>query len=87
MLLQAASDREAFITALNEQLARPHRGGTGSDPGELCQALDPHIRDLRRVLVAKYHPRLLPSILWLAAQGVSALVLVDHALRHKAQCE
>jgi len=75
MLKQASVDRESYIKSLNEQLARQASGGTGPDLGELYQALAPHTRDLRRVLVAQYHPRLLPSILCLASLGISVEVL------------
>ena len=75
MVQTAAVDREAYISKLNEQLARQQSGGSGPDLGEFEQAFEPHIRDLRRVLVAKYHPRLLPSILWLASLGGSVEVL------------
>ncbi|RFC47929.1 MAG: Glycosyltransferase involved in cell wall bisynthesis [Verrucomicrobia bacterium] len=75
MVQNAAVDREAYIAKLNEQLARQQSGGSGPDLGEFQQALEPHIRDLRRVLVAKYHPRLLPSILWLASLGIAVEVL------------
>ena len=77
MLKQASVDREAFIKSLNEQLARRESGGTGPDLGEFHHALEPHTSDLRRVLVAKYHPRLLPSILWLASLGISVEVLAS----------
>ena len=72
---QASVDREAYIANLNEQLARRETGGAGPDLGEFGRALEPHGRDLRRVLVLKYHPRLLPSILWWSALGLSVEVL------------
>ncbi len=75
MLKQAGIDREDYIKSLNEQLARRASGGTGPDLAEFLRAFEPHTRDLRRVLVAKYHPRLLPSILALASRGVSVEVL------------
>jgi hypothetical protein len=77
MMENASVDREAYIAKLNEQLARQSAGGTGPDLGEFLQAFEPHTRDLRRVLVAKYHPRLLPSIFCLAALGVSVEVLAS----------
>lgn len=74
-LKQAAVDREVYIANLNEQLARRESGGAGPDLGEFGRALEPHCRDLRRVLVLKYHPRLLPSILWWSTLGISVEVL------------
>ena len=74
---KASVDREAYIANLNEQLARRESGGTGPDLGEFYRALEPCTRDLRRVLVAKYHPRLLPSVLGLAALGVSVEILAS----------
>ena len=75
ILKQASLDRETYFKSLNEQLARQENGGTGPDLDEFHHALEPHTRDIHRVLVAKYHPRLLPSILWLASLGVSVEVL------------
>ena len=75
MLKQASLDREAYIANLNEQLARRETGGAGPDLGEFGRALEPHSRDLRRVLVLKYHPRLLPAILWWSTLGISVEVL------------
>jgi hypothetical protein len=75
MLKQAAVDRESYITNLNEQLARRETGGTGTDLTEFGRTLAPHCRDLRRVLVLKYHPHLLPTILWWSAMGISVEIL------------
>jgi len=77
MLKQAGVDREAYIANLNEQLARRETSGAGPDLGNFGQALEPHCRNLRRVLVLKYHPRLLPSILWWSILGLSVEVLAS----------
>ena len=77
MLKQAAVDRETYIANLNEQLARQETGGPGPDLGEFGRALERHCRELRRLLVLKYHPRLLPAILWLATLDVSVEVLAS----------
>lgn len=77
MLKQAGVDREVYITNLNEQLARRESGGTGPDLGEFGLAFEPHCRDIRRVLVLQYHPRLLPSILWWSTLGLSVEVLAS----------
>ena len=76
-LKQAGVDREVYIANLNEQLARRETGGAGPELGEFGQALEPHSRDLRRILVLKYHPRLLPSILWWSTWGISVEVLAS----------
>lgn len=72
---QASLDREAYINGLKEQLARHNAAGPGSDPFALFLSLRPHAHELRRLLVAKYHPALLPAVLCLAAQGVIVEVL------------
>ncbi|MDI1248197.1 MAG: glycosyltransferase family 2 protein [Lacunisphaera sp.] len=77
LVKQVAVDRETYIANLNEQLARRETGGAGPDLGEFGQAFAPHCRELRRVLVLKYHPRLLPSILWWSTLGISVEVLAS----------
>lgn len=72
---QASLDRETYITDLKRQLARRNGGGTASDPVAMHLALRPHARDLRRLLVANYHPALMPAVMCLAAQGVNIEVL------------
>lgn len=74
---QASLDREAYVSSLKDQLARPQTGGSGPDLAQLHLALVPHGRDLRRMLVARYHPALLPAILSLSALGVSIEVLAS----------
>ncbi len=65
-----AAEREAVIAGLNQQLAgladtaRFNTAETGA-------ALAPYGRHLRKLIVAKYHPRLLTQILWLSAMGTS----------------
>ncbi len=77
MLKQVAVDRETYIANLNEQLAGRETGNAGPNLGELGRGLESHGCELRRLLVLKYHPRLLPTILWLAALGVSVEVLAS----------
>lgn len=72
---QASVDREAYIASLKDQLAKQHTGHGGPDLASLHLALAPHGRDIRRLLVARYHPALLPTILCLSARGVTIEVL------------
>lgn len=73
---QASVDRENYVSSLKQQLAAQHSGGhAGPDLSKLHEALIPHGRELRRVLVARYNPALMPLILSLAAQGASIDVL------------
>lgn len=73
---QASVDREAYVASLKEQLATQSTdGGGGVDLAQLHQALLPHGAAIHRLLVARYHPALLPMILSLAAQGVNVEVL------------
>lgn len=76
-LKQASVDREGYIAELSEKSARSERGGSGPDLGEFGRALEPHCHGLRRVLVLRYHPRLLPSILWWSTLGLSVEVLAS----------
>ncbi len=72
---QDAVNRETYIANLTEQLSRRGPGGGGADLAEYGAALEPPSRGLRRVLVLKYHPRLLPAILWWSAVGLSVEIL------------
>ncbi len=73
---QAAVDREAYVASLKLQLAGRTEGKSGGpDLARLHHALLPHGREIRRLLVARHHPALLPLILSLSAQGVSIEVL------------
>lgn len=75
MLKQASVDREAYIATLNEQLSRPAAGAAGPDLGQLRNALEPFSRGIHRLVVLKYHPRLLPMIFCFSSLGVSVEVL------------
>ncbi len=74
---QASIDREAYVSSLKEQLAQQQTGGGGPDLAQLHLALVPRGRDLRRMLVARYHPALLPTILSLSSLGVGIEVLAS----------
>jgi len=67
---QALAARDATIATLTTELAvRPVAPVEFAAP-EVRAALEPFARHLRRVMVVKYHPRLLPHILWLSALGI-----------------
>jgi GT2 family glycosyltransferase len=58
------------IADLNHRLAR-HGNLTAAHftPVEIRTALEPYAPHLHKLIVAKYHPRFLPHILWLSALG------------------
>ncbi len=71
------ADKDAQIASLQGQLARRTSAGEGIDQDDARAALAPHAARIRRLLVARYHPRLLPEILWLSVLGVSIEVLAS----------
>ena len=72
--IREKEEKESVITALLEQLALKSATAAQFSPEEVRAALEPHVRHIRRVIVAKYHPRLLPHILWLGALGAQVQV-------------
>lgn len=76
-MAKVATEHEAIIAGLHAQLQAAH-AETAHHAGQLQwldqtkvrAALEPYARHLRHVVVAKYHPRLLPHILWLGYLGV-----------------
>lgn len=75
---RAAQEREEYVASLKQQLAERHQGGaTGSDLVHLHQALLPYGNNIRRLLVARHAPALMPFLLSLAAQGVTIEVLAS----------
>ena len=69
--VRLAAERDAQIADLNGQLARQTITAAQCNHEELRTALEPYGRHLRKLVVAKYHPRLLPQILWLSAMGTT----------------
>lgn len=59
---------QATEEKLSDQLRRTDADQL--DPLTVRDALQPYAPHLRRLLVAKYHPKLLPQMLWFAAMGV-----------------
>lgn len=76
--LRVAADRDAQIAGLNQRLqsaeqrlqAQPSPGAA-SGHSSLLPAYAPHGRHIRRLVVARYHPHLLPHLLWTAGMGAS----------------
>lgn len=83
-LLQAhvklAADRAAIVDELSEKLEKADQ--THLDA--IRATLDPYACHLRKLIVAKYHHRLLPYLLWLAANGTSveAFGCPEHIAQH-----
>ncbi len=79
--VKIAAERDAVIAGLNEQLRttgeelqRQSEAARRPDYAATRAALEPYSRNLRRVAVVKFHPRLLPHILWLSSLGTSVEV-------------
>jgi GT2 family glycosyltransferase len=69
--VKIASERDALISQLHSQLKEQAPAVVQPSAEELRLALEPYGRHFRKLVVAKYHPRLLPQILWLSAMGTS----------------
>ncbi|MSU45586.1 MAG: glycosyltransferase [Lacunisphaera sp.] len=68
------TERDARIAALSGQLAQLQAAQHPLDHERVGEALAPYASHLRKVAVLKYHPRLLPQILWLSALGAQVEV-------------
>ncbi len=77
--LKAGGEKEARIAGLIGRLQDAERklaahaallAAHAADQLLVRAALQPYAPHLRKLLVARYHPRLLPQILWFAAMGV-----------------
>jgi len=67
--VKVAAEHDSIISQLNAQLAQSTVQASASRPETLRTALEPYARHLRKMIVAKYDPRLLPALLWFAAFG------------------
>ena len=76
--IKLGQERDATSANLHEQLARQIASAHPSQE-EIRDQLEPYVRNLRRVIVAKYHPKLLPHILWLMALGVQVEIFSSPA--------
>jgi len=76
--VKVAADRDALVASLSEKLQQAAAQPAGRpDMEDVRTALEPFARHLRKVVVAQYHPRLLPLILWLAARGIQVEVFAS----------
>jgi len=75
--LKVAADRDALVATLTGRLhaaeqrlqAQPLPAPFVADHDQLLAGFAPHARHIRRLAVARYHPRLLSQILWIAGTG------------------
>ena len=68
-LNQILTDQNQQLRVAREELNRQALAATRADYAGARTALEPYARHLRRVVVVKFHPQLLPHILWLSALG------------------
>lgn len=72
-----ARERDAEIARLSTQLAHEKavaQAGVAGLPAaldRLGRELEPYAKNLQHVVVARYHPRLVPQILWFASHGTA----------------
>jgi hypothetical protein len=71
------ADKDEQIARLASELALRTASASWMQEDDVRQALAPYGRKCHRLVVLKYHPRLLPEILWLAAMGVQVEVLAS----------
>lgn len=69
------ADKDGQIASLAAELAIRSASASWMQEDEVRQALAPYGRKIHRLVVLKYHARLLPEILWFAAFGVQVEVL------------
>ena len=70
-----SAGKDAQIASLTEELAKRAVTAAQVEQEDVRAVMEPFSRTIRRLLVVKYHPRLLPEILWLALFGVNVEVL------------
>ena len=67
--VKVGADHAALIAQLNEQLTQQAAEPVAPSAEEVRRQLHPFGSHLRKVIIAQYHPKLLPHILWLASTG------------------
>lgn len=72
--VKASSDKDTYIADLVAQVNLHALAAAKFQGAEAPATFGPLSRHLRRLVVAKYHPRLLPHILWFSALGTSVKV-------------
>ena len=78
LLAETATERagkDAQIASLSNELERRAITAAQAEQEDVRAVLEPYSRQVRRLLVVKFHPRLLPEILWFSLFGVSVDVL------------
>ena len=69
------AEKDAQIASMTAEMDRRSVAAAQVEQEDLRLVLEPYSRKIRRLLVAKFHPRLLPEILWLALFGTAVEVL------------
>ncbi len=69
------ASKDAQIASLTAELDRRAVAAAQVEQEDLRVVLEPYSRKIRRLLVAKFHPHLLPEILWLSLFGTAVEVL------------
>lgn len=72
--IKVGLDKDTYIAELVAQVNFHAQVAAQFQSEEVSATLAPLSRHLRKFVVAKYHPRLLPHILWLSALGTSVKV-------------
>ncbi len=79
--IKVSADKDAIIAGLNEQLQTAlinlqaqFMAVALPDQEKIRATMEPYGRHLRKLVVVKYHPRLLPALLWLSAMGTQVEV-------------
>ncbi|WP_438479472.1 glycosyltransferase [Oleiharenicola lentus] len=68
--VKVSGEVEIYLKDLHTQLAQKTAAVARGNYEEYRVALEPISRGIRRLIVAKFHPRLLPQILWFSTLGV-----------------
>lgn len=74
-LAAVTADKDAQIANLNTELGRRVISAAQVEQEDVRSVLAPFATSVRRLLVAQFHPRLLPEILWLSVLGTRVEVL------------
>lgn len=64
-----SQDKDAHLAALSAEVAKQTELAARLHPETIRAALEPIGRHVRKLIVARYHPRLLPHLVWLSHLG------------------